>query len=138
MPNRKCPKGYTMINGVCQQTASSIPGSGLEPLVEDCCSGAQDAVSDCIAMSGPCEWGCGGSYLCDCHSVTWNFSMGDPQSGFWPGYQMCYYGPSSELTADVASCCGAGGRGGARGGGSGGRQGWGGRGRIGGRIKRRR
>ena len=140
MPNRKCPKGYTMINGVCSEALSSqMDVSYIDPSdsreYANCCFEHMALGNECSDMSG--LWGFPPpGYVSECCKCVGGAVHDEP--GGWYSYQwgctyMCQY--------QVQDCCGFFniGFGGQHAGGGGTTSG-GGRGdwRKGGKIKRRR
>ena len=127
--SRKCPKGYTMVNGVCSASVSSQQDISYMPdwIGRDtCCSMAQDALAGCHSHPGQCGWSPSG---CTCtQQAQWMDSN-------WQ-YTYCICSPASWLVENLIWCCGYGGRGGKGGPSGSGNRGWGGR-RRGGKIKRR-
>ena len=71
----RCPKGYTMVNGVCQQTISNqltpgdtsiIPGGDERA---DCHSACEDMYPYQYCNSSSCNCSC-------CHTYTWQTLVG--------------------------------------------------------------
>ena len=138
---RKCPKGYQMVNGVCQQ-AVGAPGLSYinDDQRNDCCWAWQDLISTCNA-AGAGSSACHHSD-CDCYSwggtSSWEWSESGGSGGWeqvWDNPTHCHCTPRTGLMMSLISCCSmnhgiAGGHGaiGGRGGWGGGGSGTGGRG----------
>ena len=88
---RNCPKGYQMINGVCSETLSSIPGGpggGGGALLSDCEQGCEQFYLGCGSQGsgmGGCSCDCCFGYWSNCTYVstgedvsTWN-----PETQSW-------------------------------------------------------
>lgn len=116
-----CQKGYIMsADGVCQPRGGYTTSAKYHGIVNkndmgtgavgaDCCMSAMQAMNDCYAQSGFCDFGCMGSGNCSCSQTEWNPGMGHVNT--WDAFYYCHYTPSMAMISYRNSCCGGGGTG---------------------------
>jgi len=128
---RQCPKGYTMVNGVCTETLSTIPGGGSGPPTLHCESLCQSYLPG--SCQNDCSCSCCYSYWVETTGGgTWDpwvqaehhCNCGGCMSEYWSCIAMCF--SNWNINPQIGGYHGMGDGGGSR-------TGW----RKGGKIKRR-